>query len=62
MKTYTSEEVDNIIGYGDVERDNEGQLILYTSIYAWQDGSYHDEAESSFTLLSDEDVKDDNDD
>jgi hypothetical protein len=29
----------------EMETDNEGQLIIYTGIYRWKDGSYHDEAE-----------------
>jgi hypothetical protein len=29
----------------DLEVDNEGQVIVYTGIYRWKDGSYHSEAE-----------------
>jgi hypothetical protein len=28
------------------ETDNEGQLVIYTGIYRWKDGSYHNKAES----------------
>jgi hypothetical protein len=35
--------VHNPDGY---ETDNEGQLVIYTGIYRWKDGSYHNKAES----------------
>jgi len=31
----------------DVDMDYEGQLIFYTNVYRWEDGSYHDEAQPS---------------
>jgi hypothetical protein len=31
----------------EMDTDNEGQLIIYTGIYRWKDGSYHDEAEDT---------------
>jgi hypothetical protein len=42
--------------------DNEGQIIIYTGLYRWSDGSIHEEKENvkewndSFTVCSD-DVK-----
>lgn len=29
----------------EMERDNQGQLIVYTGVYQWKDGTLHDEAE-----------------
>lgn len=29
----------------DVQHDNEGQIVIYTGIYDWEDGSFHDEPE-----------------
>jgi hypothetical protein len=50
MQTFTKEEVhDDIVdGVSDFHpdnhaTDNQGQLIIYTGIYRWADGSYHDE-------------------
>jgi len=27
------------------ETDNEGQVVIYTGVYQWKDGSFHDESE-----------------
>jgi hypothetical protein len=31
-----------------IETDNDGQLVIYTGIYRWKDGSYHDKAEQAY--------------
>jgi hypothetical protein len=28
-----------------MEVDNEGQIIIYTGIFRWSDGTFHDESE-----------------
>lgn len=49
MKTYTVAEVQEIIVQtaqdGLYDEDYDGQLILYTGIFVWSDGTYHDEPE-----------------
>jgi len=47
---YTVEEImdavlDNLESINDLATDNEGQLIVYTGIYRWKDGSFHDTPE-----------------
>jgi hypothetical protein len=53
MQTFTVQEAaeDILEGATDahpdaLDTDNDGQLIIYTGIYRWKDGTYHDEAES----------------
>jgi hypothetical protein len=49
MKVYTEAEVNaatNVPG-GQLEHDNHGQIIIYTGIFAWQDGTFHDEPDPS---------------
>lgn len=54
MKVFTVAEVQDALiemvsGVHPVEMDvdNEGQLIVYTGIYRWNDGTYHEEPEES---------------
>jgi hypothetical protein len=53
MATFTVAEVQDAIIEGasgvapcEMDVDNEGQLIIYTGIYRWSDGTYRDEPES----------------
>lgn len=50
MKTYTEEEavaeiIAGIDSTDSCETDNTGQLIVYTGIFVWGDGTLHDQAE-----------------
>lgn len=47
MAIFTKEEVVAQLGCEptECEVDNEGQFIIYTGIFLWNDGSYHDEPE-----------------
>lgn len=49
MKIFTKEEVDACTcSYnGELEHDEQGQLIVYTGIYQWKDGSCRDQPEPS---------------
>lgn len=37
----------------DCELDNEGQLIFYSGVYKWSDGTLHDEPDPSLELEED---------
>jgi hypothetical protein len=53
MATYTIAEVqdgiiDLVSGVApcELDTDNKGQLVIYTGVYRWDDGTYHDEPQS----------------
>lgn len=51
LRTYTKEQVDHMMDLSEMhlldsssqEQDNHGQIILYTGIFEWEDGTFHDE-------------------
>jgi hypothetical protein len=49
MREFTLDQVKNIIKNNvDIcgfDFDNQNQIIIYSGIYQWQDGTYHDEPE-----------------
>ena len=50
MKTYTFIEFDQHImdGGGDLQTDNVGQLIIYSGLFRWNDGSIRDQPDPSW--------------
>lgn len=53
MKTYekNSSAMDDaffIEGEDSCERDNNGQLVFYTGVFEWKDGTFHDEEDPAF--------------
>ena len=54
MKTFTAEEARDIIdqlshdSLCEYNTDNEGQLIIYTNVYRWNDGTFRDEPDPSW--------------
>ncbi len=52
MKNYTEEEgvaeiIAGIDGTEACETDNQGQLVIYTGIFIWDDGNIHDQTDPS---------------
>jgi hypothetical protein len=44
-KQYTQAEVDTLISSltAGSERDNQGQIVIYTGIFEWENGEFHDQ-------------------
>jgi hypothetical protein len=57
METYTEEQVKKMTDctQGDWEHDNQGQIVIYTGIFQWEDGSYHDEPDPALAEDEEED-------
>ena len=49
MKTYTEDQVQQMLNaLGTYEHDNQGQIVIYTGVFEWRDGSFHDEVDPSW--------------
>jgi len=52
VRTFTREEVYDMTNLkapgGDVQSDNAGQLVIYTGIYRWMDGTYRDQPDPDY--------------
>lgn len=51
MTTYSAEEVEDLTVYdfstrGGISIDSDGQVVIYTGIYRYEDGTYHDKPEN----------------
>jgi hypothetical protein len=60
MKTYTEEQVRKIVRdhaeFSDVDQtDYAGQVIIYTGVFLWSDGSFRDEEEPKMCYTCEED-------
>lgn len=38
--------VQHLVREHNFEHDNQGQLVLYTGVFEWADGSFHDKPEN----------------
>ncbi len=46
MKIYTKDELKEFkFSFDQYDLDNDGQLVFYSSIYHWSDGTFRDEEE-----------------
>ena len=51
MKIYTDKELKKIcsrLRFDDFETDLQGQVLFYTEVFLWNDGTYRDEPDPSF--------------
>ena len=53
MRTYTEAEVESATTVGsnfgcELLNDNQGQVVIYTGIFEWMDGTYHDEPDPNY--------------
>ena len=50
MKTYTWDEVLQLVAAGktDDQEDNQGQVLFYTGVYRWKDGTYRSQPDPSW--------------
>lgn len=58
MRTFTKDEVNSAINVesnfgAELERDNHGQLIIYTGVFVWNDGSHHDQPDPNYKNVCD---------
>lgn len=56
MKTFSRGEVSEMLSHCDVDEcmeDNQGQLVFYTGVFAWADGTFRDEEDPSLNCPGD---------
>lgn len=52
LKEYSAGEVNELLShceYNECEQDNHGQIIFYSGIFEWQDGTFHNLPDPSIT-------------